>query len=103
MCIPCPPPPAVLGAQVTQQISESLFGIHVKQVMKSPTAANITATVPVGLVRLLGYSCWCQRLQVNGTYVFPGALSREETVLEVDLQGTGYWSMDESAPPQNCS
>ena len=87
---------------MTQQTEEDLFGIHVKQILKSPT--NTTAAGTIEHVRLLGYSCWCHRMQINGTYAFPGTLSgEEENVLEVDLRTSHFWDFDESAPPQNCS
>lgn len=91
----------VLGAQVTRQADQDLFDIRVKQVLKSPT--NATAATTVEHVRLLGYSCCCHRLQVNSTYIFPGTLSEEGNILEVNLRMYNFWDMDDSAPQQKCS
>lgn len=94
-------PPAVLGARVTQQADLDRFGIQVKQVLKSPT--NSTSAASVKRVRLIGYACWCHRVQINSTYVFTGILSGgEENVLQVDLKLNPFWDLDDSAPQQNC-
>jgi len=94
-------PFAVLRAQVTQQADLDRFGIQVKQVLKSPT--NSTSAVSVKCVRLIGYACWCHRVQINNTYIFTGTLSGgEEHVLQVDLRTNPFWDVDDSAPQQNC-
>ena len=94
-------PSAVLGARVTQQTDLDRFDIQVKQVLKSPT--NSTSAASVKCVSLIGYACWCHRVQINNTYVFTGTLSGGEgNVLQVDLRTNPFWDLDDSAPQQNC-